>query len=116
MFKQFKLKYKPSSKQEKMLDVFGVGASRKNNGRVDYIEIVNSGAFKACVPDAVKGVLARMLLPFPHMNAMDILRDVELVQLNLQEALRFRNQVPRQSMLPGYWSHIHFPNFHNIIR
>jgi hypothetical protein len=24
MFNQFKLKYKPSSKQEKMLDVFGV--------------------------------------------------------------------------------------------
>ena len=24
MFKQFKLKYKPSSKQKKMLDVFGV--------------------------------------------------------------------------------------------
>ena len=24
MYKQFKLKYKPSSKQEKMLDVFGV--------------------------------------------------------------------------------------------
>jgi len=24
MFKQFKLKYKPSSKQENMLDVFGV--------------------------------------------------------------------------------------------